>query len=405
MQPVVEVIGPWLRNKGDALNLWSVAQRFAGCAMLAASSNLGLDQLPAQPPISRIKWAQGAGAMARAAASGAPREAARMCRDSVALSLLPRGFLSARGVVAGQDVDALVDCSGYAYGDSWSTPRMQAREAHFARLKQQNAVVVMLPQAFGPFTNRDVRTWSARLLGHCDLVFARDPASLAHLRDLGLGTDAVGLAPDITHLVEGEAPPDPAAWPRRVCLVPNARMLDRTSEAVGRGYRGFLVRAASVARALGLEPVMLVHEENDLPLAQELSAAAGELPLIDENALRSKGMIAASYAVIGSRYHAIVSALSQGVPTMGTSWSHKYEMLFQDYGCSDFLVSTDTAVDDLEATLSSFLAATTNADLRRSLSEVAVANKAKVWTMWGRIDALLGASPRQASRPRALEPA
>lgn len=397
-------MGPWLRNKGDVLNLWSVAQHYGDSATLAVSSGLGLERLPDQPPLRRVKWRPNLASIGKAASAGAAKDLARLCRDSVAVSM-PRDFLSARGFVAGRDIDGLLDCSGYAYGDGWSLHRTQARASYYARLKRQGAAVVMLPQAFGPFEKPEVRQACRDLFAQCDLIFARDPESLAHLAEIGVKGDRVGLAPDITHLLRGEAPRDAEAWSRRVCIVPNARMLDRTSPETRDAYAAFLGRSMGAAEDLGLEPVLLIHEENDRPLAQQLRDASPSKPqIIDEDALRSKGILAESYALIGSRYHAIVSALSQGVPTMGTSWSHKYEMLFADYGCSDQLAAPEAGAEVLDAQVRAFLDPQARNELAGRLGAAAKARKAAVEAMWAQIDELLRRSPRPATaEARALE--
>lgn len=396
----MEVLGPWLHNKGDELNIWACAERLGRTFDVGVSSTLGLDEHPAEPPLLRVRWPSTGPELGAAVRRGAVRGLAGMLRRDAIVGLLPADRLRSRGIVAGRDVRALVDCSGYAYGDGWSTRRAEARERYFRRLKRHGATIVLLPQALGPFREPAVRERVAALFETVDLIFARDRVSLAHVHELGVPPGKVDVAPDVTHLLAGIPPERPADWARRVCVVPNARMLDKVDAATSARYVGFMLTCLREVRANDLEPVLLLHEANDRALAEELRGALDfPVEIVDVDARRAKGMLGASYALVGSRYHAIISALSQGTPVVGTSWSHKYEELFGDYDTTEHLVSP--AMDDaaLRAHLRGFLAADAQAGLRARLRERAAVQKAAVSAMWDRVERLiLGAGAAPAAR-------
>lgn len=78
-------------------------------------------------------------------------------------------------------------------------------------------------------------------------------------------------------------------------------------------------------------------------IAKQLNKELG-LDLIiynDYNAIQIKGVIGQCKIIVSSRYHGLVSSLSQGVPCLGTSWSHKYECLFKDYDFSEGLLESN----------------------------------------------------------------
>jgi colanic acid/amylovoran biosynthesis protein len=248
----------------------------------------------------------------------------------------------------------------------------------------------MLPQAFGPFQDPVKRDATIRLLNFCHTIYARDEISLEHLRELKLAADIQGPTPDITHLLAGREPEDPTEWARRVCVVPNARMLDRTSSDTAQRYTAFMQRVLQIVRDKALEPVLVVHETFDLPLAQHLATAdAAGVRILHKDAITTKGLLGASYAVIGSRYHALVSALSQVTPSLATSWSHKYGELFRDYGCPENILSMDSDLPTLEAQASAFLEPDRRNQLRERLTARASHHRQRVEEMWQRVETIL----------------
>ncbi len=57
-------------------------------------------------------------------------------------------------------------------------------------------------------------------------------------------------------------------------------------------------------------------------------------------AAEMKAVIGKTACVIGSRFHALVAALSQGIPCMALSWSHKYRELLKPFGLEKYAVES-----------------------------------------------------------------
>jgi polysaccharide pyruvyl transferase WcaK-like protein len=322
----------------------------------------------------------------------------RWGRSKIASQLLPSSFRRQLGLVREAEIEALLDASGFAFGDQHPAARAEQFAKRVAAARKAARPAVLLPQALGPFERPDTRAAFARILESANLVFARDPISLEHAQGV-LGADSrLRMAPDFTNLLKPPLNVETDLSPR-VCIVPNQRMIEKArDQQAADAYLPLLRRCVDAAARRGLAPALLVHGTHDAELAQRLNMQLDEaLPMIREtDPLRIKQILGESHLVIASRFHALVSALAQGVPAIGTSWSHKYEMLFADYGCPSLLLPVEAGEDQISEALE-HTAGAGRAALRHTLLENGERLRAQVELMWRAAEALLlDRSPRAA---------
>jgi polysaccharide pyruvyl transferase WcaK-like protein len=312
----------------------------------------------------------------------------------VPVRLVPAKVRSRYGVVGEAEIRALLDASGYAFGDRFPARRMRILGDTMRRFRAAGKGVVMLPQAFGPFTTDPVRDLARRALESADLIYARDARSKDHVHDLGIGRDHVAIAPDFTGSVKGIPPGDAGAWSQRVAIVPNVRMTTSTDAATAAAYVPAIARAMRHVRLRGLEPVIVLYESvDDVALARELGEAAGGARTVaGVDPLALKGILASCRLVIASRYHAAASALSSGVPSLVTGWSHKYVQLLRDYGVDELFVSPAELGADGLRRVDDLLDSPERERVRRIIEQGRAAVEASTAAMWtGVRQALTGA--------------
>ena len=320
-----------------------------------------------------------------------------------AAGMLPKKLREMYGLVLDREVHAVLDAGGFSYSDQWGPGPAQALARSARRWARQGSEVILLPQAFGPFEQPSLRRAMGEALGHLSLAFARDKASLEHLRAVASGArEKIHQAPDFTNILPPKAPEAQKAQvlAGAVALVPNARMLDKTGAHGAQAYEALMAQVLSALKARGERAVVLLHEgAEDRALGARLASQA-EVPLLEEaDPQVLKGLLALPKAVVGSRFHALVSALSQGVPSLGTGWSHKYEALFQDYGAADCLLPLECPAEGLENALDAVLNPEHNEALRSQLSARSAALKAQSRGLWDQVFQRLDAVAERNRRP------
>jgi len=299
-------------------------------------------------------------------------------------SLIPDQLLKMYGLIKASEVDVVLDAAGFAYTDQWGNKLSQELSSSSVKWKKNKTKLIMLPQALGPYSGGEARKFVKSWASNADLIFPREPDSYKYLTDIVGEHEKIRCFPDFTNLVEGTLPEGYDFSNKRIALVPNFRMIDKTSKEESSAYLPFMINCAKYLLEKGAQPFLLVHEGvNDKNLAEKISDAVGGIPVVLEtNPLHIKGILGTCDATISSRFHGLVSALSQGVPSIATGWSHKYVRLFEDYDFKEGLVSVLDSKSVLHEKIDLLLSPETAGPLRLHLQRESEIMKDVSKNMW-----------------------
>lgn len=248
-------------------------------------------------------------------------------------------------------IDVILDVGGFQFGDQWNhtEEELKFKALYYSSFTKKGRRIVFLPQAFGPF----VQPLSIKLMetvyGFADLIYAREQTSYGFLRELFPDDGKIKLAPDFTCL-SGKGKEKSVDLPGEyVVVVPNSRMITHTSSKVSSEYQNYLCGVVDFLTDKGIQVILLNHEgKEDKKLLFKVNGNVQRKVLIlsDLDALEIKRVIGGAKLLISSRFHGAVSGLTQGVPVLCTSWSHKYIELLKDFGRDNGILQ----VNDLERT-------------------------------------------------------
>lgn len=102
-----------------------------------------------------------------------------------------------------------------------------------------------------------------------------------------------------------------------------------------------------------------------------------------------KGVLGTARPVVGSRFHALVGALSQGVPVLAIGWSHKYDELLRQFDCPECLLTVHVAAK-LKDQLTTLVESPTREDLVARIQAAGQRLRSQIDAMWGEVDRVLG---------------
>jgi len=233
-------------------------------------------------------------------------------------------------------IDLMIDASGFQFSDQWkhSEKNLKLREKYYKTLKSFNTKIVLLPQAFGPFETSSGKRSVEIVSNNFDLIFARELQSYDYLIKAGGDQRKIVKSCDFTFKVKGIVPEQYKFLEGAVCIIPNKKMITHADNGKSE-YLDLLNNIIDYFEASEKKVFLLNHEGlGDEQLCRDVnSLRVDKLDILTNlTAKEVKGVIGNSNIVVSSRFHGVASALSQGVPCLATSWNHKYEMLFNDFG-------------------------------------------------------------------------
>ena len=270
---------------------------------------------------------------------------------------------------------ATIDVGGYQFGDTWGANYARNKARQTKKWIRSGEPVFFLPQAWGPFSAAPVSKAVREILNIATLSFARDKTSLTQIQKLvGTNNQRVRFAHDIAwnfkgdDLIVGKQLIEETGFSLNdnkltVCLTPNTQVYSRTKGSSG-PQNEYIVLLREIAEHLckthNAQVILLGHQflednsarKDDRTLCNYIiSSLDRSLPVVHLDktlsAAKVKSVIGNCDLLLSSRYHALIAAMSQGVPSAAIGWSHKYDELMSEVGLNSNVISLTKIKKDI----------------------------------------------------------
>ena len=235
-----------------------------------------------------------------------------------------------------QNVDCILNFMGYRNGDIGENAGFYAtrRDAFdYRRWKWQGKKVIHLPQAFGPFRDGRGAGLFKEIVACSDRIFCRDATSFRQVYDVAGEQSHVSISPDITIGADAEVTGN-SSLSGKFAIIPNRWMFERVSSEEKAGYTRSLIETVKGCIKESVEPVFVIHapfQDDEIVNSLQASMPMRLRVFREADPLKMKYALGLCHGIYSSRYHGVLAGLTQNVPTLCSSWSHKYQALLDDY--------------------------------------------------------------------------
>lgn len=220
--------------------------------------------------------------------------------------------------------DALVFAGGSIFQDVTSIGSPMYYGGLIKKAKDKGKKVILLSQGVGPLNNIVGRTVSVQAFNRADIIAARDPASVALLRKLGVKT-RIELTADLALLL-----PPPLERPEQLNFgVGDMRTVGLSPRPFGKGPE-VVQLFGELARLLfkgNMMPIFIEMDRNeDGPLIREIAKQhGGKMPDLKKLAtpVDVQQRMMRMEAILAMRLHAGILATTVGVPPFMLSYDPK----------------------------------------------------------------------------------
>jgi polysaccharide pyruvyl transferase WcaK-like protein len=306
----------------------------------------------------------------------------------------PRPLKRAFGIIEPEEIDVVLDASGFALSDRRGPDAPTRLARKMSQRNRRHQLLILLPQALGPFNDSTVRGAAKRVMDRATLVCARDEVSFDAAASL-CGDSKLRRFPDVTTAVKPRFPAEIEFPPHFSAIVPSYALL-RKSEC-SKAYLDFLCHAIAALGRCHLNPVLVVHDSDEdmraVEAVKERGHAVSVLTHSDPRAL--KGILGRATLIIGSRFHALFGALSQGVPGISAGETDTCPQLFREFGCDDLVLHDVKDLRTFEHQLD-MLGSTAGREARRdALAAGSRKSIADSEAMWAEVEGLI----KERARP------